>query len=161
MWEWEENEKNVDEDVIEQISRYLKNRDYFEAELITKLRQKEYGSEKIERGLAYFRELGLLNDGELAYKYALQRLEKEGPNKVLARLIAKSVAGEVAKEALKKALEDSISSLQDGLSFHLENELSKMGKTLEDLDYRERQNLARRLYNKGYDSGQIMSLLNV
>lgn len=161
MWEWKESEERREEDVIEQISRYLKNRDYFEAELITKLRQKEYSSDKIERGLAYFRELGLLNDGELAYQFCLRRLEKEGPNKVLARLMTKSVAGEVAKEALNRALEDLPSSLQDGLLLHLENELAKMEKSLEELDYRERQKLARRLYNKGYDSSQIMSALNM
>lgn len=147
--------------VIEQIGRYLKNRDYFEAELGLKLRQKDYTRVEIERGLAYFKELGLVRDEELAYRYALSRLEKEGPNKVLARLSAKGVDKDLAQAALGRALEECEISPEEGLERCLRNELEKMGLGLENLDYKAKQKIARKLYNKGYDSHSILKALDL
>lgn len=161
---WEEEgatEEPRTNSVIEQIGRYLKNRDYFEAELSLKLKQKDYTRVEIERGLAYFKELGLVRDEELAYRYALSRLEKEGPNKVLARLAAKGVDRDLAQAALDRALEASEVSPEEGLERCLRNELEKLGLGLEDLDYKAKQKLANKLYNKGYDSHSILKALEI
>lgn len=145
--------------VLEQIARYLKNRDYFEAELVLKLRQKDYSEEEIERGLAYYKELGLIRDGDLAYRYALTRLGAEGPNKVLARLAAKGVEREVAREGLARALEELELDQEARVEALLKESLSAMGMELSELDYRAKQKIARRLYNKGYSTDIILRVM--
>lgn len=163
IWDEEPGQEDLKEAhaAIEQIGRFLKNRDYFTSELILKLRQKSHSREEIDKGLAYYRELGLLNDEELAYRYALSRLSKEGPNKVLARLIAKGVRSESARCAVQKALEEGDSNQEEQVREQVRSMLEGYGLNIEELDYKTKQKLAQRLYNKGYETHLIIRLLEL
>lgn len=160
VWE-EETSQNSDGSIIEKIALYLKNRDYFEADLSSKLMMKGYSKDEIERGIAHYKDLGLIDDEELAYKYASQRLLREGSNKIRAKLISKGLGAEAVTRALSRAAEEVEVDEAKVMESHIKIWLLARDISREELDYKTKLKLARRLYNSGFDHSLIKKSLDI
>lgn len=89
------------------VFRMLKIRPRSEFEVKSKLKQKRLDDEVIVKCLAYFKELGLINDADFAKKWISYRLLKPfGPARIQNELLEKGVRKDIIAKALKEAFSD-------------------------------------------------------
>ncbi len=83
-----------------QAYKYLAIRDHFSSELRKKLLNKGYSQDLCDIMIAELTEENLLNDYEVAMKFAENKLQIEGKIKVYMRLVQKGVSKDIAQRAL-------------------------------------------------------------
>lgn len=81
--------------------RMLSRRDHFRSEIADKLRRKGFEDDEVERAIERCVELGLLDDGSLAARFAEVRATENGwgPRRIEAELRRRGVARSLAQDA--------------------------------------------------------------
>ena len=132
---------------------HLGRRGYLSVQLAAKLEEKKLSRGSIEKAIAYCKEKGLLNDGELLERLiAVERRKGVGKNLIYQKLKHKGVDPTELKEALKSCGEEE----GDALCLAVE----KNRKLLEKGDPKGREKLIRKLLYRGFSLEQILKEMN-
>ncbi len=139
----------------EQAYKYLANRFHFERELLEKLKKKGYSLEVCQETLDSLREEGLLNDDELAYRFAMDKLETEGKSKVLYRLLQKGVEKTLALRAIDRVGIDEYEVCRR----EVQKKLASLGfsELNGEMNQKTERKLANFLKNKGFPTSMIIN----
>ena len=131
----------------------LSGRDHSAGELCTKLVQKGFKREMINRVVDEFAEKGLLNDREFARKFATDKAELRGwgPVKIKNELIKKGVSKSAAIEAIK-SVEENLDQTQICVDLALKRNRHFLR---EEDPHKRKQKIYRYLAGKGYRSEAI------
>ncbi len=139
----------------EQAYRYLDVRFHFEQELIEKLKKKGYQYDVCLAVIEDLRQQKLVNDYDLALRFAEDKLQKEGKNKVRYRLINKGVKKDLVDQVLNDLDLDEYSVCLAALNQKMQS-LGLDG----DFDKKQEAKLVNFLKNKGFTIGNIIKCIN-
>ena len=81
--------------------RLLSDMDRTEAQLRTKLKQKDFSEEVIEQALEYVKSFGYINDANYAERFVANRQSSKSRREIYASLCEKGVSREIAELALE------------------------------------------------------------
>lgn len=127
--------------------RILTRRANSEAELIKKLKRKEYSLPAINRVVSELRNKGYINDFDFAVRYSEMRLKKYGWNRIKNELFRKGISKEILPK-IESAI--NIKTEEDYLIEIASKKLNSIIKKENDL-YRIKQKLFGFLVRKGFD----------
>jgi len=149
-------EKKQDKAAFSYAIRLLGRREYCEAEIRNKFRQREYPPDCVKRVIARLKDGGYLSEARFAAGFLNSRLRKGEAPWLAAR---KAQQKGVKDFAIQNAL-DEIQTTFDGFSscHALLDKRDPQG--LRFADERVWQRQARYLRNKGYDAATILRCLN-
>jgi len=136
--------------------RLLGRREYCEAEIRNKFRQREYPSDCAERVLSRLKDGGYLSEARFAAGFLRSRLHRGETPWLAAR---KARQRGVDESALRDALDDA-EAVFDGPAACRELLSRRDPRCLRLHDERVWQRHARFLRNKGYDAATILRCLN-
>lgn len=136
--------------------RILTRRSNSEAELIKKLKRKEYSSSTIEKVVNELREKGYVNDLDFAVRYSEMRLKKYGWNRVKNELYRKGISKELLPQ-----IESEIDVEQDTheLKLMAEKKFKSIIKK-ETETYKIKQKLFSYLVRRGFDFEDSKNVIN-
>ncbi len=152
----ESNQNHVYLHAKEQAYRYLDVRFHFEAELIEKLKKKGYEDSICVDVIEELRSKKLVNDYDLALRFAEDKLKKEGKNKVKYRLIQKGVHKDVISRVLDDIYVDEYQVCLELLSKKMESLEIQGG-----FDKKQEAKLVNFLKNKGFSTGNIIKCISL
>jgi len=136
--------------------RLLGRREYCEAEIRNKFRQREYHPDCVERVITRLKDGGYLSEARFAAAFLRSRLRKgEAP-----WLAARKARQKGVKDAAIEDVLDGIETAFDGFSACRALLDRRDPRGLRFTDNRVWQRQARYLRNKGYDTDTILRCLN-
>jgi regulatory protein len=149
-------EKKQDKAAFSYAIRLLGRREYCEAEICNKFRQREYPPDCMERVITQLKDGGYLSEKRFAAGYLDSRLRKgEAPWLAACKARQKGVKDAAIEDAL-----DGIETTFDGFSACRVLLDRRDPHGLRFTDNRVWQRQARYLRNKGYDTATILRCLN-
>lgn len=144
----------VDKRAAETAMELLMRRDYSEAELYGKLKDKGFGEAGASSGIAYVRSWHYLDDGRYVRQQIEMRRGTESRRMMVYRLRQKGVSEDIISEAMDKAEWDDEAGIR--------RELKKRSYTqdkLMEISEKEKQKLIQALTRKGYDYSDIRQVI--
>ncbi len=135
---------------------FLAARKRSEKEIVTKMRQNEYGDEEIEETLIKLREFGYIDDRDFAQSLINDQrsFKKAGKRVLVQELRAKGVGSELIEEMI---------SLNATDESEFDNALALANRKLENLSGEDQRSIKNKLYQfllrKGYSSNIIARVL--
>lgn len=132
----------------------LVRRDYSEAELRRKLREKGFNEMFAEEGIAYVRSYRYLDDERYARQYIESRKRTNSRKMMTYKLREKGVADSV----IQSVLEDVCWDDAEGIRCEIRKRFYSMNK-LSEISEKEKQKLYQSLMRKGYDYQDIRYVL--
>ena len=127
--------------------RILTRRANSEAELVKKLKRKEYSLPAINRVVSELRNKGYINDFDFAVRYSEMRLKKYGWNRIKNELFRKGISKEILPK-IEFAI--NIKTEEDYLIEITSKKLNSIIKKEDDI-YKVKQKLFGFLVRKGFD----------
>jgi len=137
--------------------RLLARRDHGEEELARKLAQKDFPGEIVAETIAYFRDLGYLNDRRFAAALA-RRLATErgfGDRRLRFSLLERGIAADLAGEAVAAVRQEWSEARAAASLIKKKTKNRPLGD-----DPKEKQRLFRRLMDKGFPPALIYEQIN-
>ncbi len=137
--------------------RLLARRDHGERELAQKLLDRGFAAELVSGTIAYFRELGYLNDRLFAVRQARRLAEERGlgDRRLRSFLRGRGISEELTAEAIEAARQERS---QEEILRSLIRKKTLAGYDRDD--HRKRQKLFRHLLGRGFPPGLIYEMIN-
>ena len=125
----------------------LKNRDYTEYEMRSKLRRGYYPEEIIDRVINRLKEYGYIDDERFTDNYIEAYINRESKRLIKMKLFSKGISEELIKNKLSLYNMDSSKILQD--------KYSKLISEMADCDDKTKSKLMSRLLRRGFSFEDI------
>ena len=138
------------------VFRYLKYRPRSVAEIVDKLRSKDFSEEIIQQAVSYFKRIGSINDEQFAIIWTRSRLNKPyGIRRIRVELKQKGITDNLITDAIANATQDYE---------ELDTILELAQRRLRKYHHVNKETARRRLYaylaRRGFNSGTIVKVLN-
>lgn len=131
----------------------LKNRDYTEYELNTKLKKGYYPEEIINTVITKLKEYGYIDDERFASNYIENCIKRESKRMISSKLYAKGVPDSIIKEKLSDYAMDASNIILD--------KYSKLIIDIVEGDEKTRTRLISRLLRRGFSYDEISRSINI
>ncbi|AFM42112.1 hypothetical protein Desaci_3211 [Desulfosporosinus acidiphilus SJ4] len=147
----------------------LSRRALTNCELETRLTEKGYENQEIEKVIAKLTDYGYLNDQELALNYSKSRLKRYSRRRVISDMKNRGIAGTLIEQVLQEVYsgdEESKLCLALAQRWWAQEEQRWEEKTSKDPDKKSppvelwvRQRVARKLLQRGYPSEMVRNVI--
>lgn len=134
----------------------LKFMDRTEGELRRKLSEAGFTEEIVGKAIAYVNSYGYLNDERLSSSYVRARMNTKSKMVIKSELIQKGVDSSIIEQVFDEVYNEE---QEDAELNAIRKAIAKKTKSIESLEYDEKQKLIASLYRKGFEIGKIRKVL--
>ena len=142
--------------------RLLERKDYSRKELAERLLKDGYEQHMVEQIILYVDSYHYLDDVRVAGNFIRRRKENKSKKELEYLLKQKGIGEDDISGAMELYYknEDGVAQEEIAISKQLRKYKIEEGQ-LEEMSYEEKQNIAAKLYRKGFDSAKIRKLLQM